>query len=379
MKIAAIICEYNPFHNGHKFQIETLKREFDGIVAVMSGNFVQRGSMAIRDKWTRAEMALRNGVDLVIELPIVYAINSAQKFSYGGVALIESMGIVDTISFGSESGEIDEFYKVAEILNNEPPEVSEKILELLNEGMSYPSAREIAYEGHINLDLIKTPNNILGVEYVRALLKLNSKIKAHTIKRVGAGYNEEELKGNFSSATAIRSAMANDGDFSASVPENVLNILNSTKPFSEEKLFDILKYKVLTGGKEYIKTVNDVAEGLENKIYDAVRDSKSWEEAEEKIKSKRYTLSRIRRILLSVILGIDKEFSVPQYIRVLGMNGCGKEILKEMKKTAAVDIIVKTADHDGEMLRKDILATDIYNLITNGDMGMDFKQSPIII
>ena len=379
MKIAAIICEYNPFHNGHKFQIETLKREFDGVVAVMSGNFVQRGSMAIRDKWTRAEMALKNGVDLVIELPVLYAINSAQKFSYGGVSLIDSMGVVDTISFGSESGEIDEFYKVAEILNNEPPEVSEKILELLNEGMSYPSARENAYEGHINLDLIKTPNNILGVEYVRALLKLNSKIKAHTIKRVGAGYNEEKLKENFSSATAIRTAMADNSDFSTSVPENVLNILKSTQPFSEEKLFDLLKYKVLTGGKEYIKSINDVAEGLENKIYDAVRDSKSWEEAEEKIKSKRYTLSRIRRILLSVILGIDKEFSVPQYIRVLGMNGCGKKILKEMKKTTAVDIIVKTADFDGEMLKKDILATDIYNLITNGEMGMDFKQSPVII
>lgn len=379
MKIAAIICEYNPFHNGHKYQVEKLKEEYDAIVAVMSGNFVQRGSMAIRDKWTRAEMAIKNGVDLVIELPVSYAVNTAEKFAYGAVSLVDAMGVVDTLSFGSESGDIDEFYRAAEILNNEPKEVSEKIRELLTMGECFPKAREIAYEGHINQDILKTPNNILGVEYVRALLKLNSKVKAETIKRIGSGYNEEEFSGNFSSATAIRSAIENGADYKDAVPKSVIEILNSTEGFSEENLYNLLQYKVLTGGVEFIKNINDVSEGLENKIYRAVKDSKTFLEAEEKIKSKRYTLSRIRRILVSIVLGIEKEFYVPDYVRVLGMNKRGQEILKEMKKISDLDIIVKTADFDKDMLKKDILATDIAYLTVNGEMGKDYKTSPVIM
>ena len=379
MKIAAIICEYNPFHNGHKYQVEKLKEEYDAIVAVMSGNFVQRGSMAIRDKWTRAEMAIKNGVDLVAELPVSYAVNTAEKFAYGAVSLVDAMGVVDTLSFGSESGDIDEFYRAAEILNNEPKEVSEKIRELLAMGECFPKAREIAYEGHINQDVLRTPNNILGVEYVRALLKLNSKVKAETIKRIGSGYNEEELSGNFSSATAIRSAIENGADYKDAVPESVIEILNSTEGFSEENLYNLLQYKVLTGGVEFIKNINDVSEGLENKIYRAVKDSKTFLEAEEKIKSKRYTLSRIRRILVSIVLGIKKDFYVPDYIRVLGMNKRGQEILKEMKKISDLDIIVKTADFDKDMLKKDILATDIAYLTVNGEMGKDYKTSPVIM
>ena len=379
MKIAAIICEYNPFHNGHKYQVEKLKEEYDAIVAVMSGNFVQRGSMAIRDKWTRAEMAIKNGVDLVTELPVSYAVNTAEKFAYGAVSLVDAMGVIDTLSFGSESGDVDEFYRAAEILNNEPKEVSEKIRELLAMGECFPKAREIAYEGHINQDILKTPNNILGVEYVRALLKLNSKVKAETIKRIGSGYNEEEFSGNFSSATAIRSAIENGEDYKDAVPESVIEILNSTEGFSEENLYNLLQYKVLTGGVEFIKNINDVSEGLENKIYRAVKDSKTFLEAEEKIKSKRYTLSRIRRILVSIVLGIEKDFYVPDYVRVLGMNKKGQEILKEMKKVSNLDIIVKTADFDKDMLKKDILATDIAYLTVNGKMGKDYKTSPVIM
>ena len=379
MKIAAIICEYNPFHNGHKYQVEKLKEEYDAIVAVMSGNFVQRGSMAIRDKWTRAEMAIKNGVDLVTELPVSYAVNTAEKFAYGAVSLVDAMGVIDTLSFGSESGDVDEFYRAAEILNNEPKEVSEKIRELLAMGECFPKEREIAYEGHINQDILKTPNNILGVEYVRALLKLNSKVKAETIKRIGSGYNEEEFSGNFSSATAIRSAIENGADYKDAVPESVIEILNSTEGFSEENLYNLLQYKVLTGGVEFIKNINDVSEGLENKIYRAVKDSKTFLEAEEKIKSKRYTLSRIRRILVSIVLGIEKDFYVPDYVRVLGMNKRGQEILKEMKKISDLDIIVKTADFDKDMLKKDILATDIAYLTVNGKMGKDYKTSPVIM
>jgi len=379
MKITAIISEYNPFHNGHKYQIEVLKKEYDAVVSVMSGNFVQRGGIAVCDKWTRARTALLNGVDLVIELPVVYALNTAEKFAEGGVRLIDKMGVIDTLCFGSESGKTDEFYSVAELLNNEPEEASEKISMFLEKGMSFPAAREKAYEGIINTELLKGPNNILGLEYVKALKKINSGVTTKTIKRIGAGYNDIDYSSEFSSATAIRELIKKDGDYKKFVPENTVEILKNAEQFSEEKLLNILKYAVLTKGTEYIKNINDVNEGLENRVFEAVRKENSFDEIANRIKSKRYTMSKIRRILYSVILDVGKEFKEPEYIRVLGMSETGKNILKEMKKKAELPIVTKTADFSLEMLDKDIFATDISYMTINGKVGMDYLTSPVMV
>ena len=379
MKIAAIISEYNPFHNGHKYQTEMLKKEYDAVIAVMSGNFVQRGEIALCDKWSRTKLALLNGVDLVVELPVIYALNSAEKFAEGGVRLIDKMGVVDCLCFGSELGKIDEFYYAAEILNNEPQEVSEKINKFLDMGMSFPSAREKAYEGIINPELLKSPNNILGVEYVKALKKIGSKVVAKTIKRIGAGYNDLDYSTEFSSATAIRELIKENEDYKKYMPENSEEIIKNAEKFSEEKLINILKYVVLLNGKEYIGRISDVNEGLENKIFEAVKKGDSFENIARMIKSKRYTMSRIRRILYSVILDIGKDFKEPEYIRILGMNNIGKNVLKEMKEKATLPIVIKTADFSSEMLKKDIFATDVAYMTTNGKTGMDYLTSPVIV
>ena len=379
MKIAAIISEYNPLHNGHKYQTEMLKTVYDAVIAVMSGNFVQRGEIALCDKWSRTKLALLNGVDLVVELPVIYALNSAEKFAEGGVRLIDKMGVVDCLCFGSELGKIDEFYYAAEILNNEPQEVSEKINKFLDMGMSFPSAREKAYEGIINPELLKSPNNILGVEYVKALKKIGSKVVAKTIKRIGAGYNDLDYSTEFSSATAIRELIKENEDYKKYMPENSEEIIKNAEKFSEEKLINILKYVVLLNGKEYIGRISDVNEGLENKIFEAVKKGDSFENIAWMIKSKRYTMSRIRRILYSVILDIGKDFKEPEYIRILGMNNIGKNVLKDMKEKATLPIVIKTADFSSEMLKKDIFATDVAYMTTNGKTGMDYLTSPVIV
>ncbi len=379
MRIACIVSEYNPFHNGHKYQIDTLKKEYDAVVAIMSGNFVQRGEIALCDKWTRAHSALLNGVDLVIELPVCYSINSAERFAYGAVAIADKMGVIDALCFGSEAGEISDFVTAAELLNNEPKEVSQKISELMDKGINYPQAREKAYKGHINSELLSKPNNILGLEYVRALKKLNSKIEPKTIKRIGAGYNEIGYVGEFNSATGIRECIKNREEYKQFLPKSAYELTDKAEKFSEEALFDVLRYAVMTLGTQKLKDINDVSEGLENKIYKAVLDAKSFSEALDIIKSKRYTMSRIRRILYSVILGFKKEEKEPEYIRVLGMNCLGREILREMKEKSCLPIVVKTADFSSGMLDKDIFATDIAYLTTTKKIGMDYLTPPITV
>ncbi len=380
MKIAAIIAEYNPFHYGHEYQIECLRKKYDGIVAIMSGNFVQRGGFAVRDKWTRAKTALLGGVDLVIELPVEYAVNTAERFAAGGVAVADGMGVVNALCFGSEEGDIQKFHAAAQIMNDEPPHVSEKIAQGLKQGLSYPAARCAAYEGTVKKELLQKPNNILGLEYVRALQKLGSGIVPETIKRIGAEYNDTEHCGKFSSAAAIRRLMGEGADFEKNVPRHVHEILMKSTGFEDEKLTNLLKYAVLSGGKEYVAQINDVGEGLENKIVKAVRSERTFDDIAGSIKSKRYTMSRIRRILFSVVLDIEKEYRAPEYIRVLGMNGTGKEILKQMKNEAKLPVVVKAADFSSPLFEKDIFATDTaYTCSQNPVCGMDYVTSPVII
>lgn len=381
MKITAIIAEYNPFHNGHKYQIDTVRKSCDAVVVIMSGSFVQRGEPAVFDKWTRAELALQNGANLVIELPVCYSVNTAERFAYGSVAVLDALSVVDELCFGSECGNIDLLTNAAAVLLNEPPSVSEKIKSLLNSGISYPSAREKAFSEYISPDLLNKPNNILAVEYIRTLFSLNSRIKPVTLKRKNVEHNDMRTNGIFASATAVREMMMSGTDISAYVP--------FTKRFDIydfKRLDTVITSMLRTISVESLAKINDVSEGLENRIIAAAEHYFTINDICNAVKTKRYTMTKIKRILISALLGLNKNIckSAPQYIRVLGTDSVGFQILSKAKKVSKLPIVTKLADFDlaNEMLKKDILATDIAALCSdNSDTRIakkDFYNSPII-
>ena len=384
MNITGIIAEYNPFHNGHKYQLEQAKLSCDAVVVVMSGNFVQRGDVAVFDKWTRTKYALLNGADLVIELPVCYALNSAERFAYGGVNLLNSLGIVDNICFGSECGDIELLKKSAYLLDNEPSEVSDKIKKLLDKGQNYPSAREKAFANHIPPAILSEPNNILALEYIRHLHRLSSPINPVTVKRHMVGHNCTCANKTFASATAIRSMLQNNSDISEYIPYTVDK---SFTTYDLSRLDTAMAAHLRLCTKDFLANINDVSEGLENRIISAAQNFSSIREIAENIKTKRYTMSRINRILLSALLGLDKNLCTkpPEYIRILGMNKLGRQILSLAKKRASLPIITKTAKFDltNDMLKKDILATDIAALCADNPKmrisNKDFLTSPIIL
>lgn len=381
MKTTAIICEYNPFHNGHKYQLDIARLSCDAVICIMSGSFMQRGDIAVFDKWTRAKMALLSGCDLVLELPVISSLNTAERFAYGGCYLADSLGVVDTLLFGSECGDINKLVNASNILINEPVEISAKIKDNLANGMSYPNARAIAYNGLIDNDLLSEPNNILAIEYINALKKLNSKIVPKTIERNSVSHHDLNSKGKFASASAIREMIKNDCDFSNLVPKEVIHLYKN--PVTKTTVNEVLRYKISDMALRDLSNINDVAEGLENRIKQAVCERESFDDIADYIKSKRYTLSRIRRILFSAIIGFDKSLAKesPSYIRVLGANQKGLSILSDIKKKSKLPIITKTADFKGlnKAFDLDIYATDVYNILQGKKTGEDYFTSPAIL
>ena len=381
MKTAAIICEFNPFHNGHKYLIEQAKLSNDAVVCIMSGSFVQRGDIAIFDKWTRTHQALLSGADLVVELPVCFSINSAERFAYGSVNLADSMNVIDTLFFGSESGDANTLLNAANILLNEPLDVSAKIKKYMSEGMSHPVARTKAYSDILDSSVISEPNNILGIEYIKALISKSSNITPQTVRRNSVSHNDLTPSGNFASASAIRKLIAENMDFNEFVPENIVSLYKN--PANLNKLDEMLRYKILTMSTEELSKINGVSEGLENRIKEAYKDCIRFDEISTFVKSKRYTLAKIRRILLSALIGIDKEIATtpPSYLRVLGFSETGRKILSEVKEKSDLTIITKTADFKNfnDSLDYDIKATDIYNIIQGKKTGDDFYKSPIIV
>ena len=335
--ILGIVSEYNPFHNGHLMHLQKSKEltHTDFTIAVMSGNFVQRGDTSIVDKWTKAEMALKSGVDLVIELPTLYAISSAENFADGAIKILNSLGIVDYVSFGSEIGEITPLDDVASVLYKEPKEFSSLITRQLRSGLSYPKARELAIQMYFGssqkyTDVLENPNNILGIEYLKSLKRLKSPITPITLKRKYSDYNSNDIKSGIASATAIRTMLQKEKNIHYVVPYETYELLEEKKKygqiipslsiFSKEIIYTLRKMTL-----SEIAALPDVSEGLENKIKAAANTSNNLEELILKIKSKRYTQSRIQRILLYALLNIsEKDIAMSKkqmpYIRVLGFN-----------------------------------------------------------
>ena len=384
--ITSIIAEYNIFHNGHKYQIDEVKKQSDAVVAVMSGSFVQRGDVAITDKWSRAKTALISGADLVLELPVCYALNAAPNFATGGINTLNSLGVIDAVAFGSESGSIDDLIRVAQLMENESSDVSDKIKAYMTDGMSYPSALSKAYASTIKSDILYLPNNILAIEYIRALIRSHSSMRPLTIQRNSAGHHDTDISGNIASASKIREMIFSGEDISRLIPYSLSDIDGSI-PYSLSNINSAVIAKLRTASAESLKNISEMAEGLENRIIQAAMETDNIASLAEAVKSKRYTMSKIRRIILACLLDFTKDIykPVPEYIRVLGLNKTGMEILKKAKKNCSVPIITKAADfkENSPQFALDTRATDIAALCSPHPQkrmgGMDFKTSPVIL
>lgn len=386
MNITGIIAEYNIFHNGHKYQVDEAKKQCDAVIAVMSGSFVQRGDVAVTDKWSRAKAALMCGVDLVIELPVCYVLNAAYNFAAGGVGILNALGVTDNICFGSESGSIDVLLKAAETLEHEQAEISQKIKKYISQGIGYPAAVTKAYCNIIPEHILTEPNNILALEYIRALIRTNSKIKPVTVKRYKAGHHDTCVSSNITSASNLRNMINNKQNISALLPYDI-NKLECSIPYSLSRLDTALISKLRMCDVSFLRNISEVTEGLENRIIQAAFEADSFDELIEKIKNKRFTTSKIRRILLSALLNNTKDIfnTEPEYIRVLGMNQTGMTILKQAKEVCKIPIITKTADYTGSscQFQLDVRATDIAMLCCPDKKKragrQDYKISPVII
>lgn len=378
MKNAGIICEYNPFHNAHAYHIRETKKilgDASGVVCVMSGNFVQRGEPAVFSKHVRAEAAVRSGADLVIELPLPWAVSSAEKFAFGGVSLLNGLGVVTHLSFGSESGSVEELASIADALL--APEMDEWIKYELKSGIAYAAARQKAIGRFMpkRARLLKEPNNILSIEYLKALKTLRSPLEPITTKRYAAAHDSTEIFEGFASASKIREMISTGEDVRKFVPEPLHEMfLQETKSGRAPIFMQNMELPVLSRlrimQKDAFEQLPDNAEGLSMRLMRYARSEPTVQEILEKTKTKRYALSRIRRMVLSAYLGLtaaDAE-GTPPYIRVLAFNGKGQKILREIADKAAVPVLTKPADVkklDGRAQRlfeKEAAATDLYRL-----------------
>ncbi len=407
MNITGIIAEYNPFHNGHLYQIKKIKAQGDSlIIAVISGSFTQRGKAAIFDKWQRAEAAVKSGCDIVLELPFVFACRSAQDFARGGVTLLNRLGIVNQLAFGAECADLS-------VLQNITPQLDDKIFQEklhahIGNGLSYAQAISATLDSDSEIAmLIKQPNNILAIEYLRSLHLLNAPIRPLLIPRQGAGYHEEEIKGSLASATAIRHALyrkENLSELKAVLPpssqELTCQILTRQLP-QMNRLYLPLQAKLLTSQVSDLQKIYGINEGLENRILDHAKTADSWQKLIQAVTTKRYPASRIARNLLYLLMGIDKDSITlfdqtgPLYARLLAASPQGKTILREIKSKSSLPLITKTSQYLTttkrreaqtdltpleQMLRLDTLATELRQLTCEiKSPRNDFQQSPIFI
>ena len=405
--VLGIISEYNPFHNGHLHHLSTSKKltGCDYTIAIMSGNFTQRGSTSIIDKWEKTKIALANGIDLVIELPLLYSISSAENFADGAIKILNSLGIVDYLSFGAETSDINILNRIADILYFEPKEYKTILSHELNKGLSFPKARENALLMYLNdirtySNILSSPNNILGLEYLKALKKHNSFIKPICIPRFESEYNSTNFSNNIASSTAIRNLVKNKSfdiikdlvpsDAYSILMDNIKNghIVEDLSTFEKEIIYVLRKMPI-----EEISNLPDVSEGLEFSIKNAANSCNSIVELLNLIKSKRYTQTRIQRILLYTLLGITKKDieiskSTLPYIRILGFNGNGKNLISEISrinpKLKLITSVKKFVDTNKNknlnlMLNKDIFATNVYTIGFEYDSlnNLDFKNGII--
>lgn len=365
MKSIGIIAEYNPFHNGHLYHLSKIKEQYKDhyIILVLAGNFTERGDVAIIDKWKRTNIALQYGVDLVIELPFPFATQSADYFSYGAITILENLH-VDKVIFGSESNNIEDLELIAKTQIDNPE--FDKLVKIYSKfGKNYPTALSLALKDLTGKE-ITTPNDLLGISYLKTIIKNNYKIKAETIKRTN-DYHDKELA-SISSATSIRESIKNKINIKDSVPKETYD--NLTNLHFIEDYFKILKYKILT--EKDLSIYQTVDEGIDKLLKKEILNSNSYEELINKLKSKRYTYNKISRMLLHILCNFTKEdakkFTKVTYLRILGFNTKGKEYLNKIKKDLDIPLISKITREKDPMLEFEINTTLIYDLPYNNNL-----------
>ncbi len=376
MKVSGIVCEYNPFHNGHLYHIrKTRENGATHIAAVMSGNFVQRGDAAVIDKLERARLAVRSGADLVIELPVQYCLASAENFAAGAVYLLDSLGAVDEISFGSECGDTDRLLKAMETVDTAALTHADEIKSIMEKGYTYPRALNSVVNGYDPgaAAIIAEPNNTLAVEYLRALKRFGSDMKPFTVKRVNARHDGSETENGFASASNIRDMIERGADTSEFMTPEWAEAIRSAAKKGEtaalSRLERVMLYKLRSSTAEEIGQICDVGQGLEHRIYGA-RMAGSIDELLFTVKTKRYTMARIRRIMLALLIGITKEDMkhLPPYGRILAFNERGREILARAKERAKIPYgssiakLSQLSDTAERFAELEIRASDVYGL-----------------
>lgn len=412
-KVVGIIAEYNPFHNGHSYHIQNTKAQTgaDFVVAVMTGNFTQRGNTSVINKWEKTKMALNGNADLVVELPTIYSVSSAENFANGAVKILNELGIVDTISFGMEADDISTLNNIANVLVNEPPEYKTILEHELGKGNSFPKARENALMMYLNdikryANVVKGSNNILAIEYLKALKKQKSSIVPFGIKREKVYYNSTKIIDEYASATGIRNLLLHNQleEVRKVVPAKSYSILlnnlrQGTYVLDIIAYNDEIIYKLRSMTVKQIANLPDVSEGLEYLIKEVSNKTNNLIELINGIKSKRYTQTRIQRILLYALLGItkkDMEMSkkITPYIRVLGCSEKGKILLSQINSKAKVITSLKKYEVSNKdkrfcigkqkilnrMLEIDKMATDIYTIGYKKDSkaGLDYTRGLIL-
>ena len=416
MKIVGLITEYNPFHNGHLYHMQKAKEitGADSVIAVMSGNYVQRGAPAIMPKHLRAEVALEAGIPLVLELPVCYASGSAEYFADGAISLFEKLGCIDSICFGSECGDYYLLEKVAHVTADESEAYKQTLQDALKQGLSFPLARQAALKAYFQDpsldDILEQPNNILGIEYIKALYLRKSPIGAYTIRRKISGYHDKELSPGYSSASAIRRLLAFAGNsvhlaseemydepglsevltrLEGQVPPSCIRSLEETHrvryPVYANDFSLLFRYRLLTETRESLAGYLDMTEELANRMINHANDFITFDQFCDLLKTRDMTYSRISRCLLHILLNIRtedmnlyKEEGGCQYARVLGFSKDGAKLLTRIKRTSSVPLLTKLTQTEGlskaglRMLRQDIFAADLYESVITDKFKMPF-------
>ncbi len=380
MNIAGIVVEYNPFHYGHLHHIKETKRitNADVLIAVMSGHVLQRGEFSVVNKFSRTEWALKAGVDLVIELPGVFSLQSADLFAYTSVALLHKLGVSD-ICFGSESGDILPLEKIANTLESDA--YKKQLKTYLNQGKSYPTSSDLALKAISDVREYHKPNNILGIQYIKAIQKLKSPMKVHTIKRIETNYYDTvNTETNIQSATAIRQLHQTNQTYKNYVPKYVYETLKKTPPMQQDAFFPYIAYSLARYKANELNGIFGFTEGLEHLFLKHFQ-AKNYETLVEQLTSARYTNAKIKRNLIHMLIGTRKEdisTFEPPYIRVLGMTKSGQNYLNTIKKDIEIPLITKIEKEKHLYLQYELTITKIYDLVTQQNT---FKKefNPVII
>ncbi len=361
MNIVGIIAEYNPFHNGHLYHISKIKEMYKDslIVLVLSGNFLQRGTVSLLDKYEKTKISLEYGIDIVLELPFKFATQSADVFAHGALKILNEFKI-DTLVFGSESNDVETLIKLANIqINNQ--NYNEKVKKLLDKGINYPTAMSKALKELTNVE-ISSPNDILALSYIKEIIKNSYKINPVSIKRTN-NYHDIESNDKIISATNIRNKLNIKCDIKKFVPEKTYEILKNKNIKKMNDYYSFIKYNIISN-IDSLDEYMTVDEGIENRIKKYIYNTNSYEELLDQVKNKRYTYNKVSRMLLHILTSFKKanNNNTLDYIRVLGLNDRGQEYLNSVKKKINVPLVTKFSDFDEKNRIKELKLTYIYNL-----------------